>query len=101
MANYTVQPETNKIIKEYAEQIGIDAEKALDKLIQTAASRRAALKKYQTNNPRVPKAKKEKKAKAAKGTSLAKKTAKPKAKKAPKAKQVRAIDVVSGEESPL
>ena len=89
MATYNVQPETNKIIKEYAEQIGVEAEAALDRLIQTAASRRAALKKYQTT--KAPKA--EKKAKAPKGTSLAKKTAKPKAKKV-------AIKVVVDEAKP-
>lgn len=96
MANYTVQPETNKIIKEYAEQIGVDAETALDKLIQTADSRRKALKKYAKKTAGEPKAKK---AKAApKGTSLAKKKAAPKAKKA-KAPKAAPIPTVSGEEA--
>ena len=98
MATYNVQPETNKIIKEYAERIGKEPEEALDRLIQTAASRKASLQKYQQKEKAAPKAKK---GKAAKGTSLAKKKAAPKAKRAPKAKQVRAIDVVSGDDQPV
>jgi hypothetical protein len=58
MATYNVQPETNTIIKEYATSIGVDAETALDRLIQTAASRRAALKKYaKTQAPKADKVK--------------------------------------------
>ncbi len=92
MATYTVKPETNAIIKEYAEQVGVKAEEALDKLILTANSRRQALAKYAKKNP--PKAKAPK-AKAPKGTSLAKKKAAPKKAKAPKAAK---IPVVSGDE---
>ena len=92
MATYNVQPETNKIIKEYAERVGLDAETALDKLIQTADSRKKALLKYAAKNP--PKAKK--KEKAPKGTSLAKKKAAPKAKKV-KAPKVASIPTVTGE----
>lgn len=99
MANYNVQPETNKIIKEYAESIGIDAEAALDRLIQTADSRRRALKKYAKANPRTAAAKEPKAKKAPKGTSLAKKkAAAPKAKKA-KAPKAAKIPVVNGEET--
>ncbi len=94
MATYTVKPETNAIIKEYAEQVGVKAEEALDKLILTANSRRQALAKYAKKNP--PKAKAPKAKAAPKGTSLAKKKA-PKAKKA-KAPKAPAIKVVSGDE---
>lgn len=101
MANYTVNPEANKIIKEYAERVGVDPETALNNLIITADSRKKALKKYAESHPR-PKAEKKAKApkaakKAPKGTSLAKKKAAPKAKAPKKAKHVRAIDVVSGD----
>ena len=104
MATYNVQPETNTIIKEYAESIGVKPEEALDRLIQTADSRKKALRKYQAKNAPAAKAPKAKKAPKAspKGTSLAKKKAAPKAKAPKKAKHVRAIDVVSGvEQSPV
>ena len=98
MANYEVSPETNKIIKEYAERIGCKPEEGVERLVKTAASRKASLIKYAAENPR-PKAEKKTKAKkvAPKGTSLAKKKAAPKA-RAKKAKALRAIDVVSGDE---
>ena len=91
MATYNVKPETNTIIKEYAEAVGLKAEEALDKLIQTADSRRKALKKYAKKQSGAPKA--AKKAKAPKGTSLAKKKAAPKAKakKAPKARKIEVV----------
>ncbi len=95
MATYNVQPETNSIIKEYAEQIGVTAEEALDKLIQTANSRRQALAKYAKKNPPKAKAPKAKKAAKAKGPLARKAKAPAKKAKAPKAV---AIKVVTGDE---
>ena len=96
MATYNVQPETNKIIKEYAERVGKEPEAALDALIQTAASRKKSLQKYAAENPRPaprPRPRRPRRPKAPKGTSLAKKKA-PKAKKAPKVVEPKTIPVV-------
>ena len=101
MASFNVNPEVAKIIKEYAQQIGVEVEEALNRLVMTADSRRKALAKYAgTGVKKAPKAEKAPKAKKAapKGTSLAKKKAPAKKEKVAKAPKAPAIAVVSGDE---
>lgn len=70
MANIEVCPETNAILKQYAQEKGCNVNEAAEKLIDTAAGRLSAVRKYAQKiakeaKPKVTKAKKTKKAKAA------------------------------------
>lgn len=107
MATYNVTPETNKIIKEYAEQISVPAEEALNKLILTADSRRKALARYAKSPGSAPRQKakpapkaepKAKPAPKAKGP-IGRKAAAGKPRKAAKEPKASPIATVSGEEA--
>lgn len=100
MATYDVSPELNKIIKEYAERLGISTDEAHARLIKTAHSRKASLTKYANKNRKAaPKAKKAPKAKAKGALARKQATAKPKAKKV-KAAKPRIAVAVADESAP-
>ena len=86
MAKVEISPESNKFVKEYAQDKGCTVDEAVDSLIATAAGRLAATRKYAATQAgkkpiKAPKAKKAAKAKA-KGPIARKAKG---AKKAPKA----------------
>ena len=86
-AKVEISPESNKFVKEYAQDKGCTVDEAVDSLIATAAGRLAATRKYAATQAgkkpiKAPKAAKAKKTAKAKGPIARKAKG---AKKAPKA----------------
>jgi hypothetical protein len=72
MANIQVAPDTNTILKQYAQEKGCTTDEAADRLITTAIGRLTAVRKYSKKIAKVAKPKKAKAPKAAKKARKAK-----------------------------
>jgi len=86
----SVSTESHEAISDYASSKGISEDEAADKLLSTAVTRRAALKRWFDKQPKAAKVKKEKAPKAEKvKKEKAPKAEKVKKEKAPKAEKVK------------